>query len=136
MGVSGFVDMVVGVVYEMVNLGWKNYVLKNYFEIEIGILVVIENDVNIVVFGEMWKGVGDGVKDVIFVMFGIGVGGGIIVNGEIVYGINGVGGEIGYICSIFEGGVFCNCGKMGCIEMIVLVIGIVRIVKEKIVNVK
>lgn len=131
MGVFGFVEMVMGMVYEMINLGWKNYFLKDYFEVEMGILVVIENDVNIVVFGEMWKGVGDGVKDVILVMFGIGVGGGIIVNGEIVYGKNGVGGEIGYICSILEGGVLCNCGKFGCIEMIVLVIGIVCIVKEK-----
>ena len=61
---------------------------------------------------------------------GTGVGGGIIVNGEIVHGKT-VGGEIGHICSIPEGGAPCNCGKSGCIETIASATGIVRIAKEK-----
>lgn len=81
--------MAAGVVYETVNLGWKNYALKNHLETETGIPAVIENDANIAALGEMWKGAGDGAKDVILVTLGTGVGGGIIANGEIVHGING-----------------------------------------------
>ncbi|MEG7281113.1 glucose kinase GlcK [Bacillus sp. 0909A] len=136
MGAPGPVDMATGVVYETVNLGWKNYALKNHLETETGIPAIIENDANIAALGEMWKGAGDGAKDVILVTLGTGVGGGIIVNGEIVHGINGAGGEIGHICSIPEGGAPCNCGKTGCIETIASATGIVRIAKEKIAEAK
>ncbi|KAF1679627.1 glucose kinase GlcK [Bacillus mexicanus] len=136
MGAPGPVDMAAGIVYETVNLGWENYALKNHLETETGIPAVIENDANIAALGEMWKGAGDGAKDVILVTLGTGVGGGIIVNGEIAHGINGAGGEIGHICSIPEGGAPCNCGKTGCIETIASATGIVRIAKEKIAKAK
>lgn len=86
MGAPGPVDMATGVVYETVNLGWKNYALKNHLETETGIPAVIENDANIAALGEMWKGAGDGAKDVILVTLGTGVGGGIIVNGRLCTG--------------------------------------------------
>lgn len=57
---------------------------------------VLDNDVNVVVFGECWKGVGNDGDDVVFIILGIGVGGGLIVNGELIYGL-GVGGEVGYM---------------------------------------
>ncbi len=131
MGAPGPVEMTTGMVYETTNMGWKNYPLKDHLEAETGIPAVIENDANIAALGEMWKGAGDGAKDVILVTLGTGVGGGIIVNGEIVHGKNGAGGEIGHICSIPEGGAPCNCGKSGCIETIASATGIVRIAKEK-----
>ncbi|ASS71878.1 glucokinase [Bacillus atrophaeus] len=136
MGAPGPVDMMTGTVYETVNLGWKNYPLKNHLEAETGIPAVIENDANIAALGEMWKGAGDGAKDVILVTLGTGVGGGIIANGEIVHGKNGAGGEIGHICCIPEGGAPCNCGKTGCIETIASATGIVRIAKGKIAEAK
>ncbi|MFJ1241544.1 glucose kinase GlcK [Bacillus amyloliquefaciens] len=131
MGAPGPVEMATGMVYETTNMGWKNYPLKDHLEAETYIPAVIENDANIAALGEMWKGAGDGAKDVILVTLGTGVGGGIIVNGEIVHGKNGAGGEIGHICSIPEGGAPCNCGKSGCIETIASATGIVRIAKEK-----
>lgn len=62
----------------------------------------VDNDVNIVVLGEKYKGVGEGVDDVVVIIFGIGLGGGIILNGEIVYGYNGFGVEIGYFRVDFD----------------------------------
>lgn len=132
MGAPGPVNIETGVVYKTTNMGWKNYPLKDHLEAETGLPAVIENDANIAALGEMWKGAGDGAKDLILATLGTGVGGGIIVNGEIVHGKNGAGGEIGHICAVAEGGAPCNCGKTGCIETIASATGIVRIAKEKI----
>ncbi|WP_307892000.1 ROK family glucokinase [Bacillus swezeyi] len=132
MGAPGPVDTETGIVYKTTNMGWENYPLKDHLEAETGLPAVIENDANIAALGEMWKGAGDGAKDLFLVTLGTGVGGGIIVNGEIVHGKNGAGGEIGHICSVAEGGAPCNCGKTGCIETIASATGIVRIAKEKV----
>ncbi|MGG4490045.1 ROK family glucokinase [Metabacillus idriensis] len=131
MGAPGPVNLETGLVYETVNLGWKNYPLKHHLEIETGLKAVIDNDANIAAIGEMWKGAGDGAKDVICVTLGTGVGGGIISNGTVVHGVNGAGGEIGHITSVVEGGAPCNCGKEGCLETIASATGIVRLAVEK-----
>lgn len=134
MGAPGPVNGETGLVYEAVNLGWKNYPLKNLLEVETSLPVVVDNDANIAAIGEMWKGAGDGAKNLICVTLGTGVGGGIIANGQIVHGTNGAGGEIGHITSIPEGGAPCNCGKAGCLETIASATGIARIAKEKLAN--
>ncbi|AZB44903.1 ROK family glucokinase [Bacillus sp. FJAT-42376] len=131
MGAPGPVDLISGLVYQTVNLGWLNYPLKDHLEVETGLPAVIDNDANIAAIGEMWKGAGDGAKDVILVTLGTGVGGGIISNGDVIHGVNGAGGEIGHITSIPEGGAPCNCGKTGCLETIASATGIVRLAKEK-----
>ena len=130
MGAPGPVNMETGLIYEAVNLGWENFPLKDLLEVETGLPVVVDNDANIAVIGEMWKGAGEGSKDLICVTLGTGVGGGIIVNGEIVHGVNGAGGEIGHITSVPEGGIQCNCGKTGCLETIASATGIVRLAVE------
>ena len=132
MGAPGPVNMSSGLIYEAVNLGWKDYPLKDLLEVETGLPVVVDNDANLAAIGEMWKGAGDGSKDLICVTLGTGVGGGIISNGEVVHGINGAGGEIGHIAVSAEGGAPCNCGKTGCLETVASATGIVRIAKEKI----
>ncbi|NPC93308.1 ROK family glucokinase [Bacillus sp. WMMC1349] len=132
MGAPGPVDTETGIVYKTTNMGWENYPLKEHLEAETGLPVVIENDANLAALGEMWKGAGNGAKDLILVTLGTGVGGGIIVNGEVVHGKNGAGGEIGHICSVAEGGATCNCGRSGCIETIASATGIVRIAEETI----
>ncbi|KZZ86314.1 MULTISPECIES: ROK family glucokinase [Bacillaceae] len=131
MGAPGPVDLASGLVYQTVNLGWLNYPLKDHLEVETGLPAVIDNDANIAAIGEMWRGAGDGAKDVILVTLGTGVGGGIISNGNVIHGVNGAGGEIGHITSIPEGGAPCNCGKTGCLETVASATGIVRIAKEK-----
>ncbi|MFA7746351.1 ROK family protein, partial [Salinicoccus roseus] len=80
---------------------------------------------------EMWKGAGDGAKNILMVTLGTGVGGGIIVNGEVVQGETGAGGEIGHICAVPFQGAPCNCGRTGCIETIASATGIVRLAKDK-----
>jgi glucokinase len=134
MGAPGFIDMKTGFIYHAVNIGWKNYPLKEELERETGLPVIIDNDANIAAIGEMWRGAGDGEGNLLMVTLGTGVGGGIIVNGHIMHGTNGMAGEIGHITSIPEGGAACNCGKTGCIETIASATGIARIAKEKAEN--
>ncbi|MBA2873472.1 ROK family glucokinase [Thermaerobacillus caldiproteolyticus] len=131
MGAPGPVNTETGVIYQTVNLPWKNYPLKERLESETSLPVVVDNDANIAAIGEMWKGAGNGAKNLVCVTLGTGVGGGIIANGQIIRGINGAGGEIGHMTSVPEGGAPCNCGKTGCLETIASATGIVRIAKEK-----
>ncbi|MDQ0231976.1 ROK family glucokinase [Metabacillus malikii] len=132
MGAPGPVDLDNGLIYETVNLGWKDYPLRDHLELETGLKAVVDNDANIAALGEMWKGAGDGAKDLICVTLGTGVGGGLISNGEVIHGVYGAGGEIGHITVVPEGGAPCNCGKTGCIETIASATGIVRVAKEKV----
>lgn len=131
MGAPGPVDLENGLIYETPNLGWVNYPLRDHLELETGLPAVVDNDANIAALGEMWKGAGDGAKDIICVTLGTGVGGGLISNGDVIHGVNGAGGEIGHITVVPEGGALCGCGKTGCIETIASATGIVRIAKEK-----
>lgn len=131
MGAPGFIDMKTGFIYHAVNIGWRNYALKDELEKATGLSVTVDNDANIAAIGEMWRGAGDGEGNLLMVTLGTGVGGGIIVNGHIMHGTNGMAGEIGHITSIPEGGASCNCGKSGCIETIASATGIARIAKEK-----
>jgi glucokinase len=126
MGAPGPVDMETGVIYEAVNIGWTNYPLSEKLQEATGLPAVIDNDANLAALGEMWKGAGDGAKNLVAVTLGTGVGGGIIANGEIIHGVNGAAGEIGHITSVPEGGARCNCGKYGCLETIASATGIVR----------
>ncbi|WP_342046440.1 ROK family glucokinase [Bacillus sp. OTU530] len=132
-GAPGPVNFRNGAIDVAVNLGWENFPLKDLLEMETSLPVVVDNDANAAAIGEMWKGAGEGAKDLICVTLGTGVGGGIITNGEIVHGVNGSGGEVGHITSIAEGGALCNCGKTGCLETIASATGIVRLTIEEIV---
>ncbi|RFU66792.1 ROK family protein [Peribacillus saganii] len=130
MGAPGPVNGSTGMIYEAVNLGWKNYPLKDLLEVETSLPAVVENDANIAALGEMWKGAGNGAKDLVCVTLGTGVGGGVIANGELVQGISGAAGEIGHITSVIDNGYPCNCGKTGCLETIASATGIVRLMNE------
>ncbi|WP_175991046.1 ROK family glucokinase [Bacillus sp. Marseille-Q1617] len=131
MGAPGPVDMAKGIIYEAVNLGWdKNTPLKDLLEVETGLPAVIDNDANCAALGEMWKGAGDGAKDLVCVTLGTGVGGGVITNGDIVHGVKGAGGEIGHITVVPHGGFQCNCGKTGCLETVASATGVVRLANE------
>lgn len=130
MGAPGPVDFVNGSIYEAVNLGWKDYPLKDLLEVETSLPAVIDNDANMAALGEMWKGAGNGAKDLVCVTLGTGVGGGIIHNGRIVHGTSGAAGEIGHITVISDGGAPCNCGKTGCLETVASATGIVRLALE------
>ncbi|WP_108670805.1 ROK family glucokinase [Peribacillus acanthi] len=134
MGAPGPVNTTNGVIYEAVNLGWKNYPLKDLLEVETNLPVIIDNDANLAALGEMWKGAGNGAKDLVCVTLGTGVGGGVIANGSLVHGISGAGGEIGHITVVPENGFHCNCGKRGCLETVASATGIVKLAMDEIKN--
>ncbi|GAA0345742.1 glucokinase [Bacillus carboniphilus] len=129
-GAPGSVNVETGVIYEAVNLGWKQFPLKEALEQQLEISTFIDNDANCAALGEMWMGAGKGAKDMVCVTLGTGVGGGIITNGQVVHGVKGAGGEIGHITSVPEGGFPCNCGKSGCLETVASATGVVRLAKQ------
>lgn len=129
MGAPGFIDYKKGEVALAPNLGWLNFPLREEFEHKTGIPLIIENDANVAAIGEMWKGAGDGAVNLLAVTLGTGVGGGVIINGHIVQGTNGMAGEIGHIL-VEENGLLCGCGKKGCLETISSATGIRRIAEH------
>lgn len=130
MGAPGPVNYEAGIVLNVVNLGWPDqYPLKDRLEAATSLPAAIENDANCAALGEMWIGAGDGAKDLVCVTLGTGVGGGVIVDGKVVQGINGAAGEIGHITAIPSGGAPCNCGKTGCLETVASATGIVRLAR-------
>jgi len=130
-GVPGFVDRESGLVYKGTNIGWENYELKKQLTSLADVPVFVENDANMAALGENFKGSGNQASNLIFVTLGTGVGGGIIVNGNIMSGENGTAGEIGHI-TIEPDGYACNCGQQGCLETIASATGMVRQAMEKI----
>ncbi len=120
-----------GVVPMCVNLGWKNInVAKEMEALMDGIKVKAANDANVAALGEMWQGGGRGCKNLVMITLGTGVGCGIIVDGEIVPGSNGAGGEFGHITVNPHETVPCNCGRKGCLEQYASATGIARIARE------
>lgn len=116
-GVPGPVDPQEGIVQQAVNLHWHKPVpLKAKLQAISALPVEVDNDANTAALGEMWRGSGQGAQDLIFITLGTGIGGGVILHGQVVHGINGVGGEIGHITLTPDSGPLCNCGKKGCLE--------------------
>jgi len=99
------------------------------FTRELGIPVVLENDANSAAVGERWKGAAQGVRNSIHVTLGTGVGGGIIIDGTLLRGIDGTAGEIGHI-AVEPEGYPCGCGSRGCVEQYSSAMAIVRLTKE------
>ena len=111
------------------NWGYKNIVkeLSGYLD---GIPVKAANDANAAALGEMWAGGGKGARSLVMVTLGTGVGGGIIIDGKIVAGAHGAGGEIGHACMDPTEKDQCNCGNHGCLEQMTSATGIVRLTKK------
>jgi len=120
-----------GVVNICVNLGWGVMNVAEELGSLTGLKVKVGNDANVAALGEMWQGGAKGCSDVIMVTLGTGVGGGIIVDGHVVAGFNGAGGEIGHITVNNDEIEPCNCGQYGCLEQYASATGIVRMAKRK-----
>jgi glucokinase len=115
-GVPGFIDIEHGVVLEASNLpGFTGFAIRDELQRRLDTLVVLENDANAAALGEMWMGAGRGVKDLILLTLGTGIGGGIISHGQILHGFLGMAGEIGHM-TIYPDGNPCGCGNTGCLE--------------------
>ena len=108
------------------NFPWPREVdLASEFEKHLGRKVKVDNDVNVITLGEMWKGAGKGHSNVLGIAIGTGIGGGIIVNGQLVSGKNGTGGEIGHTKLVMDGKL-CGCGQKGCWEAYASATGLIR----------
>ncbi|MCR5502097.1 MAG: ROK family glucokinase [Lachnospiraceae bacterium] len=125
-GVPGPVDGE-GIVHRAVNLGWGEFSVKEELSGILKMPVMAGNDANVAALGEMWKGGAQGYSNVVLVTLGTGVGGGILINGHILSGSTGAGGEIGHIHIEDHETENCGCGNKGCLEQYASATGITRI---------
>ena len=128
-GVPGPVDNQ-GTVNKCVNLGWGVINLPEILGGLTGLAVTAGNAANVAALGEAWKGGGQGCKNMVFATLGTGVGGGIVIGGEVVHGVHGAGGESGHITLNRYETDKCGCGKRGCAEQYCSATGIVRIAQQ------
>lgn len=114
------------------NLEWKGIVpIAQLFEEALGIPVRVTNDANAAALGEMTYGVARGMKNFIMITLGTGVGSGIVVNGDVVYGSDGFAGELGHaIVDRSEQARSCGCKRCGCLETYCSATGVARTAKE------
>ena len=119
------------------NLSWGHsgvVPLAKLFSDKLGIPVALTNDANAAAIGEMTYGVARGMKNFIVITLGTGVGSGIVINGQLVYGCDGFAGELGHTISRRENGRPCGCGRTGCLEAYCSATGVARTAKELLAN--
>ena len=119
-----------GTVFKCVNLGWGVFNVADRLQELTGFKVKAGNDANVAALGEMWQGGGKGCHSIVMITLGTGIGGGIILNGEILSGTNGAAGEVGHIPVWDDETEMCGCGKRGCLEQYGSATGIVRVAKR------
>ena len=115
-----------GVVNGCINLGWGRVDICKALGSLTGFRVVAGNDATVAALGECWQGGGKGFRNMVLVTLGTGVGGGIVVDGRLLWGSHGAGGELGHITLNRQETETCNCGKRGCAEQYCSATGIVR----------
>ena len=119
-----------GLVNKCVNLGWGVFNISEELSKLTGFPVKAGNDANVAALGEFWKGGGQGCENMIFVTLGTGVGGGIVINGQLLHGSHGAGAEIGHMVLNKHETAKCGCGKQGCVEQYCSATGIVRMAEQ------
>ena len=111
--------------------GWgKRNVSEELGELLGGLKVLVGNDANVAALGEIWMGAAKGCRSAVMVTLGTGVGGGVIVDGKVIDGAHGAGGEIGHITVNRHETATCGCGKHGCLEQYSSATGVVRCMKK------
>ncbi len=129
-GVPGIIFRETGLLRKSPNLpGWENYPVRAEIERLVGSRVYLENDANVAALGEKWLGCGKDVASLCMVTLGTGVGGGLLLDGEIWHGFLGFGAELGHVV-VAENGVACPCGGQGCLETESSATAVVRKAKE------
>jgi len=125
-GSPGTIDIQSGIIISSPNFPkWKQVPLKHMIEEKLSIPTFMDNDANAFAFGEKWVGAGKEVKSLVCLTLGTGVGGGIILNGRIWHGADGMAAEIGHM-TVLPDGLKCNCGNYGCLESYASASSIVR----------
>jgi len=133
-GAPGLIDSRRGRIHHLVNIkGFSEVPLKAMIERRTGIPVFLDNDVNVMTLGELYHGAGKGARNMLCLTLGTGVGGGIVIDGELYRGSSLSAGEIGHM-PLNETGPRCNCGGFGCMEKFVgnkyIAAAAVKIIKE------
>lgn len=113
-----------------VNLPWPSLPLAQLVSEKFGIPVAVTNDANAAALGEMTYGAARGLKDFIMITLGTGVGSGIVINGQVVYGHDGLAGELGHLIVKRNNGRLCGCGRTGCLETYCSATGVARTARE------
>jgi glucokinase len=114
-GSPGPLDTARGLVLLTPNLGWTNFPLRDRITEALGLPATLDNDANCAIFGEWWRGAARGAEHVVGLTIGTGIGGGIVLNGQIYHGASDIAGEIGHM-TIDSTGRRCKCGNYGCLE--------------------
>ncbi len=128
--VPGTIDFKRGLIQTAPNLPELNeFSIVGALEDKLGIKAILENDANAAAIGENWLGASKGFANSIMITLGTGVGGGVIIDGKVLRGIDGTAGEIGHI-NVEPEGHSCGCGSFGCLEQYASATAIVRMAKE------
>jgi glucokinase len=115
-GIPGIIDLHTGMLRKSANLpGFEEYPVRDEIERRLAARVVLENDANVAALGEQWLGAARGVPNMAVATLGTGIGGGIVLDGKIWHGMNGMAGEFGHI-TLEPNGHLCGCGNHGCAE--------------------
>jgi glucokinase len=131
-GVPGFIDMDTDMVMRSPNLqDWANFPVRQEVERLLGTKVILENDANAAAMGEKWLGAGRNTEHMAMYTLGTGVGGGIVTNGRLWHGMNGMANELGHF-NVESEGHACGCGSRGCLEQYASATAIVRMAHEAI----
>jgi len=131
-GVPGIIDMERGMMRMSANLpGWSDYPVRDEIERRLGARVFLDNDANVAALGEKWLGAGREADNMAMITLGTGIGGAIVLNGKIFYGMSGMAGEFGHV-TIEPNGVPCGCGNHGCAERYASATAVVRMAREAI----
>ena len=129
-GVPGFIDMDTGTIMRSPNLpDWAKFPVREEIERRLGTTVILENDANAAAMGEKWLGAGRNTDHMAMYTLGTGVGGGIVLNGRLWHGMNGMAGELGHF-NVESEGHPCGCGSRGCLEQYASATAIVRMAHE------
>jgi len=114
----GPLDTTAGIVFDPPNLlGWKAVPLRDMLMAALGVPTVIVNDANVAALGEFHFGAGRGTRNLVYLTISTGIGGGVVVNGSLLAGTTGSGGELGHM-TIDRNGPLCPCGNIGCLEVL------------------
>lgn len=122
-----------GTIENAVNVVWGGNKIIPFAELlseKLSLPVALTNDANAAAVGEMTYGVAKGMKNFIMITLGTGVGSGIVINGEVVYGHDGFAGELGHTTAVRYNGRLCNCGRTGCLETYTSATGLARTARE------
>jgi len=130
-GIPGLIDTDSGMVIFAPNLGWRDVPAREKFTATFDVPIFVDNDANASAMGEHYFGAARQVNDFVYLAAGVGLGGGIVLNGQLYRGISGYAGEIGHM-TIIPDGELCKCGNRGCWETLVSQTAVIRRVRRAI----